>query len=288
MPPSYKPALDSDIQAQEKGQSFLDAVYFFRCAWRVIAISTSLGLLVALTYIALTPKQYEAVAQISMAQIVTKDSGLGKNVEDVNLLIARMNLPSSYSMTQVIACGLENERNPLEILSKKIKWTTPKAVLNVVQIKLSANSPKVAGACIAALVDLVSQSQKELTLPYITEAKLKLADDQSRLDIVRKLASQADRSGAAVAAVYLSTRDEIRYLLDEMGELRNLIDSEGSRGTRLIAPIYVNDTAISPKVGVVMFTGLLTGLFFGVLISIYRKYFAKLTLATFTGHSLEK
>lgn len=48
--------------------------------------------------------------------------------------------------------------------------------------------------------------------PYIEEAKIKLADAEDRLAKAKELLAKADKSGSAIDAIYLSTRDEIRYL----------------------------------------------------------------------------
>ena len=79
-----------------------------------------------------------------------------------------------------------------------------------------------------------------------------------------------------MSAAYLSTRDEIRYLLDEITSLKNVVVSNQSRTTRLIAPIYVSDSPVSPKKRVVLGGGLLGGLFLGLLFALARKMLVKL------------
>ena len=79
-----------------------------------------------------------------------------------------------------------------------------------------------------------------------------------------------------MSATYLSTRDEIRYLLDEMTGLKNILASNQNRATRLIAPIYASDVPISPKKRIALATGLFAGLFLGLLIALARQMIAKL------------
>ena len=52
----------------------------------------------------------------------------------------------------------------------------------------------------------------QIVAPYIEEAKIKLADAEDRLAKAKELLAKADKSGSAIDAIYLSTRDEIRYL----------------------------------------------------------------------------
>jgi hypothetical protein len=60
----------------------------------------------------------------------------------------------------------------------------------------------------------------QIVAPYIEEAKIKLADAEDRLAKAKELLAKADKSGSAIDAIYLSTRDEIRHQLDEITALK--------------------------------------------------------------------
>jgi uncharacterized protein involved in exopolysaccharide biosynthesis len=79
-----------------------------------------------------------------------------------------------------------------------------------------------------------------------------------------------------MSAAYLSTRDEIRYLLDEITALKNVINSNQNRATRLIAPIYAGDTPIAPKKPMTLAAGLFGGLFLGLMIALVRQVITRL------------
>ena len=79
-----------------------------------------------------------------------------------------------------------------------------------------------------------------------------------------------------MSAAYISTRDEIRYLLDEMTGLKNILASNQNRATRLITPIYASDMPIAPKKRIVLAAGLFGGLFLGLLIALARQMIAKI------------
>ena len=87
---------------------------------------------------------------------------------------------------------------------------------------------------------------------------------------------KTDKSELMMSAAYLSTRDEIRYLLDEITALQNIVASNINRATRLTAPIYVSDVPISPKKQVTLASGLLGGLFLGLLIAFGRQLIPKI------------
>jgi LPS O-antigen subunit length determinant protein (WzzB/FepE family) len=49
--------------------SLIDILRFLKSAYKTILIFGALGIAAAITYLVITPKQYEATAQIVMAQI---------------------------------------------------------------------------------------------------------------------------------------------------------------------------------------------------------------------------
>ena len=90
-----------------------------------------------------------------------------------------------------------------------------------------------------------------------------------------------------MGAIYLSTRDEIRFYLDEITALKNVIAANDKRATRLVAPIYASDVPIAPKKRNVLLGGLFGGLFLGLLISFGRQLIPSLK-AQFENNTLPK
>lgn len=259
--------------------SLADILRFLGSAWKSIAITGTLGLAAAVTYLAVTPKQFEATAQITMAQIGAANNNLnplGINIEEPALLIARFSSPTSFTPEVLEACGYQDEPDAGQLLSKSIKLATPKGVASVVDLKTFGPSPQAAKACAQSLFELIKSTQAQIVAPYIEEAKAKLADDEERLARTKNLVAKADKSGQAMSASYLSTRDEIRFLLDEITALKNVVSSNQNRATRLVAPIYASDTPISPKKRMALAGGLFGGLFLGLLLTLGRQMFAKL------------
>ena len=271
---------------QEEEISLLDILLFLRRSWKIIAIFAVIGFAAAVIYLLIAPKQYQAIAQIQMAQISTAANNnnnnnnninpLGVNIEEPSLLIARMSFPTSFTPATITTCGLDGKDNVTSILAKSIKLSLPKGVPNVVELKTTASNPERAQQCANAIFELIKTSQDKVVSPYIAEAKIRLADYEAQLAKQKDLLSKADKSGLVMGAVYLSTRDEIRYLLDEITALQNVVASNANRATRLVAPIYVSDAPISPKKQVTLAAGLLGGLFAGFLISLLRQVIPKL------------
>ncbi|BDT78437.1 hypothetical protein [Polynucleobacter yangtzensis] len=277
---------DESLSAEGDQISLVSSLRFLRGAYKTMLITALIGSALSILYIMMTPNRYEAVAQIAMAQISAAGTGgnninnnlnpLGINIEEPSLLISRLSSPTSFTPQVLKSCKLENMENLAAALAKSIKLTSPKGVSNIVELKTFGNSPQDAAACANEIFELIKTTQAEILAPYIDEAKTKLLDDEDRLTKAQNLVSKADKSGSAVGAAYLSTRDEIRFLLDEITSLKNVVTSNQSRATRLIAPIYASASPIAPKRSLILVVGMMGGLFLGLLIALSSKTFAGL------------
>jgi LPS O-antigen subunit length determinant protein (WzzB/FepE family) len=261
--------------------SLMDILRFLKGAYKTILIFGVLGIAAAITYLVITPKQYEATAQIVMAQIGAANnnnniSPLGINIEEPALMIARLSNPMSFTPAELAVCGFEGKPDGAAALAKSIKLTPAKGVPNVVELKTFGPSSEAAKSCANAIFDFTKKTQAQIVAPYIEEAKIKLSDDEQRINRAKELVSRSDKGGSAMSAAYLLTRDEIRYLLDEMTGLKNILASNQNRATRLIAPIYASDAPIGPKKRIALAAGLFGGLFLGLLITLARQMMAKI------------
>jgi len=273
-------SIDNNLSEDEI--SLVDILNFLLDSWKVIIGVGILGGAFASLFLLVTPNQYEATAQIQMAQISAMQSTsknlstLGVNIEDPNLLIARMKLPSSYKLQTAEVCFKTSnisELQKLEKLAKSVKISVPKGLTSVVEIKFAAGDTKVALTCLQELFEQIKKSQEAISAPFILEAQVKLNEYKDRLEKKQLIAKKADSSGAALSAAYLSTRDEIAFLTNEISNLEDFIASGNTRQTKLVAPIYVTDRPIYPKKSLTLILGLFGGLFAGLLFAIARKWF---------------
>jgi len=251
---------------------------FLNSAYKTILIFGVFGITVAIAYLVITPKQYEATALIAMAKISDANNNnnpLVVNIEEPALLISRMGIPTSYTAQEIVVCGFEGKPDSAAALAKAIKISPVKGVPNMVELKTFGDSPQSAKDCAQAITDLIKTTQAQILIPYIEEAKVKLADDEDRLNRAKDLVSKADKAGSAAGSTYLATRDEIGYLLDEITSLKNVVTTKQQRVARLIAPIYASELPISPKKRVILVGGLFGGLFLGLLITLGRRMIPK-------------
>ena len=204
-------------------------------------------------------------------------NSLGVNIEEPALLIARLSSPSSFSAGAIAACGQQAQSNSALAAVQTIKLTPIKGISNVVELKTVGPTSEAASICAQAIFELIKTSQAQIQAPYLEEAQTRLVEDKSRLDQAKALVAKADKSGAVMgAAAYLSTRDEIKLLSDQMALLQDLISFSQSHVTRLVSPIYASDNPVAPKKRIALLAGLLGGLLLGLLIALGRQMWTKL------------
>jgi LPS O-antigen subunit length determinant protein (WzzB/FepE family) len=272
---NLNPNFNSNIEDEI---SFKDIVDFIVESWKTILATGVVGILGAVGYIFLTPNQYQATAQIQMAQISTNNNTnpLGANIEEPNLLIARFRLPSNYSTKEIIKCGFESYKSPFEALATTVKFSVVKGVESIIELKINRDSTELAIACAQSIFDNIKASQDEIIKPYVEQAKTLLDKYQERLINSQSLVSRADKSGAALSAAYLANRDEVKFLTEEILRLNYFITTADIRQAKLVSPIYASNTPVAPKKRIALIAGLFAGVFLGLLLMLgmrgYRAY----------------
>lgn len=265
---------------QEDEISLRDIIDFLVESWKAIILTGLLGLVGSIAYLWVTPNQYQATAQIQMAQISASINNnnnsnntnlLGINIEEPNLLIARFKLPSNYSTQEIIACDFESSESPFEALATAAKFSAVKGVGSIIELKITRDSKEVAITCAQSLFENIRTSQNKILNPYIEEAKTLLIKYQDRLANSQSMVSRADKAGAALSAAYLASRDEVKFLTDEILRLNAFIVAADSKQTKLVSPIYASNDPVFPKKTLSLIAGLMIGLFVGLVLVLCKK-----------------
>jgi hypothetical protein len=269
---NINPKFNSNIEDEI---SLKDIVDFLIESWKVIILTGLLGLLGSIAYLWMTPNQYQATAQIQMAQISANNNNntnpLGVNIEEPNLLMARLKLPTTYSAQEIKACGFESSAAPSEALVTAAKFSIVKGVGSMIELRINRDNKETSIACAQSLFENIKASQNDIINPYIEEAKTLLVKYQDRLTNSQALVSRADKSGAALSAAYLAHRDEVKFLTEEIMRLNAFITSADSRQAKLASPIYASDVSVFPKKKISLIIGLMAGLFLGLVFVLSKR-----------------
>lgn len=274
---------NSHQQMSQEEISLMGIIRFLLDTWKTILLFGVLGFMSSVTHLLVAPKQYEAIAQIQMAQIDSRNNHssnlgnsnsnpLGINIEEPNLLLARMRIPSSYSTEEFKACGLDYSKGPAEKLTSLAKFSPVKGVTSTIELRIQMELRDQAMSCAQSIFENIKNSQNQIIKPYIDEAKSRLIQYQAQIEVIRITIAREDKSGSISAAAYLANRDELKFLTDESIRLNAFIAAGDARQAKLVAPIYVSDVPVSPKKEIVLLGGLFFGLIFGFVYVIGKKY----------------
>ncbi len=271
----------NDTLTPSNKASLINDFYFLFDSWRAILFAVSLGLGAAFFYILSATNYYQATAQIQMAQISSINSSnsnsgsnsspLGTSIEEPKLLLERLKQPTNFSKNETFACGFTDDQEGAESLISSVIISELKGVPSVIQLRVRNQSRATAISCSLALFENIKRSQKEIIKPYLEESKILLTMYQKRLLNAQSLIYRADQSGAALSAAYLASRDEIKFLNEEIVRLNTFISSGDARSAKLISPIYAPNSPVSPNKKAIMILGLISGLLIGIFFVFVRK-----------------
>lgn len=270
-----KPALlDAEI-------SPIVVLFFFRENWKIIAGVGILGFVFSIVYLVMTPNQYQAIVNITMGKVAPG----GANVEDPQALVNRMSIPTGFNMATLNACGLKESNNQNSQLSNSIKLSIPRGVANVVELRVTRNSPELAASCAQSIFEAIANTQSQMidsTLKEATKAKkqkrLNVLEDRLAQD--RLLLAKAEQPKSPPSPTYFAILSEIRNLEDERVILTEENEVTNLQSPKLQSPIYSPSQPILPKKTSSLLLGFLVGICLGSLIALGRRVASNLKVPT--------
>ena len=269
---SFNQPLKSEISLSE-------IIYFFLDTWRVIVGFSFLGLFGSLAYLAAAPNQYEARAQIRLAQVAINRPNdlninpIGVNIEEPGALIARSYFPTFFSIKDTSECYVQGDGLLAKNFGGHLTLSSVKGTSSIVELKVRMSSEDQALRCAEVLFKKIKQSQFSIIEPYILEAKTLLLQYQKRLKDSQSIIARVDGSDNSFSAGYFATRDEIKFLTDETIRLSRFIASADIHQAQLNSPIYAYDVSISNKWALILAIGLLLGMSLGILFMLAKNFF---------------
>jgi len=239
-------------------------------AYKAILIGGALGILIAGLYCLAAPKRYEAFVNL---EVVSQEK-LGENV---SIFLDRMR--SSLMLNDVIiaACELNKNNylanNPSRIISL-VGPLGPSETFLSIHIKVNQISPESARYCAKIVLEMVATSQN-LLIKKRAQVLRHLA--QSRIVLISEEISRSKMFAARTKNMkeIALTLIDIKRLGEERLALQTSIIVDELNSIPRQTDIYVNEKPPYPSKGACIFLGLLGGIFFGIAISIVRKFWRK-------------
>ena len=230
----------------------------------------------AITYLAITPNQYQAIARIDTVKVSSND---GTNAASISL-IHRMSVPSAFDEAMIQACGMQDPTNLEANLANHVKFSIPKGVTNVVELKVTHGTPELARVCTMGIFDALVTRQNQITgtnaVKLRSKNKARLIKVEERLSQNKSLLAKVEKGESVAIPTIFHLLTEIRTLEDER---EGLIDSIGNNETPslvLQSPIFVSNEPSYPNRKKSIVYGLLGGFFLGFMIALARNMIAKL------------
>lgn len=262
---------------QDSELSVWDIIDFFKQGRFWFVGGLCLGIVCAVAYLLVTPKQYESIALFQGGKI------LGAELESASQLIERLKFPTFYEQEQLQACDIKSGE-PGAALAKRINPTQVKGT-NILQVTYRARESALAVQCLNAVMERVIAAQN-------LQSKLLLQNANKQLELTKQQLMDAERLQAVLEnrsmgsldaadrkfsqtvllmSTYLSKKDQIASLRKSvLDQLANLAPP-ATRPAELIELIYAPEHAVSPKKMPVLAGGLFGGLVLGGLVFFVRR-----------------
>jgi hypothetical protein len=254
-------------QSKEGEISPIQIVKFFLESWKNIFFFGVLGVVGGIFYLYSTPKEYEVVAQVQLAQVLGNPGTYSLvNLEDSGLVLSRLKSATFYLDQDYLAC----EINPIyrsqgEIL-KLLNISILDGVNSVLVIKIRMKSNEVAVSCINTIINKLNKTQNDILVKRSKAQRDQLASYRLREVNIKKMIEQARESKLDLPTTYLMYFDEIRFIRSEILRLENLLAVERNEAAQLLVPISVKDSPVWPAkkivLGISLFIGFIMGFFF--------------------------
>ncbi|MGC2048917.1 MAG: Wzz/FepE/Etk N-terminal domain-containing protein [Gallionella sp.] len=269
------------LQRAENEISIKDIAKIIKCNFKLIVGSAIAALLISAAYIILAPKQYEARWQMQMAQFSTNitsnrnnSTNSNNNSEEPAALVERLRSPTAYTADVQQNCGMPANGEFGDYLDKRLEIQTTRNMTAAVGMKYRGVSSVQVKQCAESIVSMIITQQRSMIeeqlagrLDQLVKYQQTLAEEQRQLEKMNK--------SELGSMDFMARLDRLRWLRSRIDELQEESLLSRMHPAKLISPIYMPSKPISPKVGLVLASGLLIGLMLGILLIFGREVWRK-------------
>jgi len=254
-----------------------DLISFLAAYWTTVLAGIAAGLALALAYIFFAPPTYESKLQVEMARTNGSNTNPNANVrgepiEEGPLLVERLRLPSSYTPAVARACSIDETPIALDKLTRRVTARPVRSVNAVVELTALGTTPEKSKICAESIFEMVRSQQQQLMQPLLQQAKDDIRAMQAWLASNQEFLSSMEKTNIQ-SAVYLARRDESLWLMNQITLLERSLRQTSE--TRLVSPIYAEETPVSPRPALSLAAGFFGGLMLGMLGALARSQLIK-------------
>jgi hypothetical protein len=258
---NYRDRLIKGLKRKVLSNSLL---FFLVKGWKFWVSTSLIGATIAMINFWHTPASYQATAYFT-----TMGPGLiasEPTFETPAQIIMRLSNPDFFGPTVLGECGLGEETDAANRLLKVFKVTPVPNVTNWAQIFVVLSSPQEAISCTNAIFKVIKDRQDEVLDSFIKLSKLKIEENNKRIQKAQSIVAKADKFEGIGGAVYLATRDEIRYLIDENAKHERIIASKEAISVHFVDLPYVTKLPPIVRLRSLLAGGIIYGFLLGILL----------------------
>lgn len=263
--------------------SMKDIAKFIKCNLKLIVGCGIAALLISTAYVILAPNQYEARWQMQMAQfsnsnsnsIIINNSNSNNNSEEPAALVERLRSPTAYTTEVQQHCGMPANGEFGDYLDKRLEVQIIKNITTAVGMKFRGVSPVQVKQCAESIVSMIITQQRNLIEERLAGSQTQLVKYQQTLAEEQRLLEKMNKSETG-SLDFLARLDKLRWLRSRIDELQEESLLSRMHPAKLISPIYMPSKPITPKVGLVLPSGILMGLMLGIIFALGREVWRKM------------
>ncbi|MGM1017103.1 MAG: YveK family protein [Actinomycetota bacterium] len=256
----------NEDQGSTASLGFEHYVYVLKRQWRVIAVATVLGALVAGAFLVLAPKTVTATTTLNVNVITTDPfnpqrpaSGLLDDATEA--AIARSHVVATRASEMLGGSASANE-----IRSASTVVTSSGATVVSVDFEASTAARAIEGAdaVAAAYVSFRSDQAEERITVMVESLTVRIDDLNSTLEGVNDTLASANESSAAYAQA-TTQRQQILTELDGLLSERNSLQSVDTTGGSVLSAAEDNELSYAPARTITLLTGIAGGFVVGII-----------------------
>ncbi len=257
----------------EEEISLLDLWERLREGWRWVFGGLLIGLLGAAAALAIITPQYEAIAVLQTGKVA------GVVIEEASTVVERLK-SQSFLLEVAREVGDQgwidaiNDGGGKKVLTALIPKTTP----GMIEVKVMAGSPDAARKIADDATMKIIQRQKDISAQMIAKiyfdiavVKEKLVKAEQDLLMLSKTISSTTVNNERFSQISLLTSLKLQKESDTFSlrqsvySLENSLLPPSTQSARVLEDIFVSRKAVSPKKGLLLALGLVSGLLGGVM-----------------------